>query len=119
MTTAGEELGRLRAEVEAVRGRRQNAMEHFDTVYAESLRMVETAFVMAGIRGQRLKSLRPYYWRRRLVDWARKKRRVRAERRAAVAGGRAGAPAARAGWRLPGLGLASVSKWLKRRRVFG
>ncbi len=118
LVAAGEELSRQRVELSAVSGERQQAMQHFDAVYAESLRFVEAAYAMAGIRGQMLKSLRPGYWRRHVARWARAKRQARAGRPAATATAAAEAPPAGASRPLAGA-LAAVSRWLKSRRVFG
>ncbi len=115
LIAADERLGRLQSELNAISGRRQQAMERFDAVYAESLRFVEATLAMAGLQGQRLKSLRPRYLRRRLALWARKKREARARRSAPST---AGATPARDPGSRPGV-LAALSKWLKQRRVFG
>ena len=113
LAAAGDRLGRLRAELDAVSGRRRQAMEHFDAVYAESLRLVEASFVMAGIRGQRLKSLRSGPSRRGLARWAKKKRQARAGR--TVSAGEASP--ARAGRRSAAAAVAAVLRWLKNRRA--
>ncbi len=107
-----DELSRRTAELDALSGRRKQAMQHFDAVYSESLRLVEAAFVMAGLSEGMIKSLRCNFERRRLVHWARKKRQARDGSPAPAAGASAARPAAR---RRPApRALAAVSRWLRR-----
>ncbi len=125
LVAAADELGQQQAVLNAVSDERQQAMQRFDAVYSESLRFVEATFAMAGIHGQRLKSLRPTYWRRRVARWARDKRQARSDRRLAVAAVRpaearpAETPPVE-GRRAQGEGaFAAVSRWLRARRIFG
>lgn len=58
---------------------RTAAMSHFDTLYTETLHLVDALFRLAGLSDKILKTLRPYYQRRRLSAQARKRRRSRAD----------------------------------------
>ncbi len=121
LAAVDEQLSQAKAELNAVAGRRKLAMKHFDVVYAESLRLVEAAYLMAGIRGARVKSLRPYAERRRLARWARKKREARNAGQPALPPAGQGAASARTRdrRRLPKAAFATVSRWLKRNLAFG
>ncbi len=119
LAAVDEQLSQAKAELNAVAGRRKLAMKHFDVVYAESLRLVEAAYLMAGIRGAMVQSLRSQPERRRLARWARRKREARAARQAAAAAAVTGATPTQDRRRMPAGALATVSKWLKRKLAFG
>ncbi len=90
------EIGRLRkklrlieTEVKGLVVRRRQAMDEFDLVYAEALRYLKAAMVMAREDLSMIRLLRPRYQRRRNAKRAREKR----EARAAAKKGQAPAPA--------------------------
>ncbi len=113
LAVVDDHLTRRKVELAALSGQRKQAMQHYDAVYAEAFRLVEAAFLMAGIGDRMVKSLRSYTERRRLARWARKKRAARDAAPAAVGEGEAPA-------RRPSLGaVAAVSGWLKRRWSLG
>ncbi len=120
LVASDDRLSRLTAERDSVRDRRQQAMERFDTFYAQALHLAEAAYRMAGLDKRMVKSLRSGVERRRLALRARKKREAR------TGWPDASSPAADTGGSLrqeaashSGFGpVAAVSRWLGRMRVF-
>ncbi len=121
LTEIDDDLAQRTSLLNTLGGRRQRAMQHFDAVYADTFRLVEAAFLMAGIDPKMIKSLRSGIERRHLARRARKKRETRANGQA-TAGGAAlpaeSTPAEPTHRSSPGA-FATVSRWLKRRWILG